>query len=161
MSKIELPIVSLFCGPGGMDLGFRQEGFRPVLALDDSQAAVATYNFNDPRRVALKRDLSKLSGAELVALVKTASPGQPPACASHADRPRGVIGGPPCQSFSMGNRQKKRRDPRARLGLDFARLVQLLNEAFQLDFFVLGLFTLFPQPHLVVVGHGRLSRNGP
>jgi DNA (cytosine-5)-methyltransferase 1 len=119
-----------------MDLGFRQAGFRPVLALDDSEAAVRTYNFNEPRRVALTRDLSKLPGPELVALVRAASPDQAPACASHADRPRGVIGGAPCQSFSMGNRRKKRRDPRARLGLDFARLVQVLNEAFQLDFFV-------------------------
>ncbi|MBI4662793.1 MAG: DNA cytosine methyltransferase, partial [Verrucomicrobia bacterium] len=66
MSKLQVPIVSLFCGPGGMDLGFRQEGFRPVLALDDSQAAVVTYNFNDSREVASKRDLSELSGPELV-----------------------------------------------------------------------------------------------
>ncbi|MBI4662193.1 MAG: DNA cytosine methyltransferase [Verrucomicrobia bacterium] len=136
MSKLQVPIVSLFCGPGGMDLGFRQEGFRPVLALDDSQAAVVTYNCNDSREVASKRDLSELSGPELVALVRAASPHQPPACASHADRSRGVIGGPPCQSFSPGNRQKTRHDPRGRLGLDFARLVQALNEEFQSDFFV-------------------------
>ncbi|MBI4662200.1 MAG: DNA cytosine methyltransferase [Verrucomicrobia bacterium] len=31
-----------------MDLGFRQEGFRPVLALDDSQAAAETYNHQFP-----------------------------------------------------------------------------------------------------------------
>lgn len=98
-----------------------------MLALDQSQAAVGTYNFNDPLGVAVKCDLTKLSGEELVALVKTVSPGQPP---------RGVIGGPPCQSFSQGNVRKKRRDPRARLGLDFARLVHALNKAFQLDLFV-------------------------
>jgi DNA (cytosine-5)-methyltransferase 1 len=110
-----------------MDLGFRQKGFRPVLALDDNQAAVETYNFNDSRGIALNCNLSELSGPELVALVRAVSPDQPP---------RGVVGGPPCQSFSPGNRQKKRRDPRARLGLDFARLVQALNEEFRLDFFV-------------------------
>jgi DNA (cytosine-5)-methyltransferase 1 len=109
-----------------MDLGFRQMGFRPVLALDDSQAAVESYNFNDSRGVALNRNLSELFGSELVALVRAASPDQPP---------RGVVGGPPCQSFSPGNRQKKRRDPRARLGLDFARLVHALNEEFQLDLY--------------------------
>ncbi len=44
-----------------MDLGFRQKGFRPVLALDHSQAVVQTYNFNESRRVALKCNLSELA----------------------------------------------------------------------------------------------------
>lgn len=46
MSRLPVPIVSLFCGPGGMDLGFFQKGFRPVLALDDNQTAVETCSFN-------------------------------------------------------------------------------------------------------------------
>ncbi len=122
-----IPIVSLFCGPGGMDLGFEQAGFDPVLALDSNWAAVKTYNANRSRKVARQCDLSELSGDQLVAIVREASPSR---------QPRGVIGGPPCQAFSLGNTRKKRLDPRARLGLVFAKLVEALNVEFGLDFFV-------------------------
>ena len=44
-----IPVVSLFCGSGGMDLGFRREGFISILAIDDNEAAIETYNSNDPR----------------------------------------------------------------------------------------------------------------
>jgi DNA (cytosine-5)-methyltransferase 1 len=119
-----------------MDLGFRQCGFLPMLALDDNRAAVETYNQNDPAKVAVQCDLSKLSGSELVEMVRKAS----------AELvPRGIIGGPPCQSFSSSNRSLKRRDPRSRLGVIFARQINELNREFDLDFVVfenvLGLLT--------------------
>lgn len=117
----------MFSGPGGMDIGFRQRGFLPVLALDENRAAVETYNRNDPTKVAVQCDLSKLSGPELVEMVRKASAKQ---------KPRGAIGGPPCQSFSSSNRSLKRRDPRSRLGLIFARQIQGLNKEFDLDFVV-------------------------
>jgi DNA (cytosine-5)-methyltransferase 1 len=128
-----IPVVSLFCGPGGMDLGFRHAGFVPILAIDNSQAAVDTYNWNSPD-IAVKEDISKISAARIIELVRKASP---------TIKPRGVIGGPPCQSFSVGNVRKKQRDPRAKLGQEYARLLKALNDEFELDFFafenVLGL----------------------
>jgi DNA (cytosine-5)-methyltransferase 1 len=108
-----------------MDLGFRQQGFESVLAIDNNQAAVDTYNWNTPD-VAIKEDISKLSAEKIVQLVKEASPGV---------NPRGVIGGPPCQSFSIGNVRKKKSDPRAKLGQEYARLLKALNAEFELDFF--------------------------
>jgi site-specific DNA-cytosine methylase len=45
-----IPVVSLFSGSGGLDLGFRQQGFVPVLALDSKQVAVDTYNLNHPEQ---------------------------------------------------------------------------------------------------------------
>jgi len=121
-----IPIISLFCGPGGMDLGFQQENFVPVLAIDDNQTAVA-YNWNSARNVAVKKDIRELKSHEIVNLVNQLIP---------SVQPRGVIGGPPCQSFSIGNVRKKKGDPRARLAQEYARLLKALNEAFQLDFFV-------------------------
>jgi len=125
-TKKAIPIVSLFAGPGGLDLGFRFAGFVPVLALDANDDAVGTYNGNDPSKVALCCDLARLSKSELVTLLR----------ASSSDTPRGVVAGPPCQAFSNGNTRKKHRDPRAALGLVFARLVGALNDEFGLDFFV-------------------------
>ena len=127
MPQTPIPVVSLFCGPGGMDLGFRRVGFVPILAIDDNQSAVDSYNWNHAGQVATKADITELSTAEFVELVKRSSPGVVP---------RGVIGGPPCQSFSFGNVTKKRRDPRAKLGQEYARVLKALNDAFQLDFFV-------------------------
>lgn len=122
-----IPIISIFSGPGGMDLGFRQENFLPVIAIDVNQAAVDTYNHNDDRGVAQQGDLANLSDAEIVALVRAASPDT---------IPRGVIGGPPCQSVSASNVHHKRNDPRKKLLLRYAQIVKALNEAFNLDFFV-------------------------
>jgi DNA (cytosine-5)-methyltransferase 1 len=121
-----LSVVSLFCGPGGLDQGFRDAGFRTALALDSNPAAVATFNLNHPGHVARESDLSSLTGETFVELVRSMSRGV---------LPRGVIGGPPCQSFSNANVRQKPRDPRSRLGLAFARLVTALNHDAGVDFF--------------------------
>ena len=123
----QVPIVSLFCGPGGMDLGFRREGFTTIFAIDDNQAAVDTYNWNDSRNVALQTDIRVLSDRQIVNIVRKAAAG---------DSPRGIIGGPPCQSFSLGNVRQKKHDPRSTLGQEYARILKALNDSFQLDFFV-------------------------
>lgn len=68
-TNLRIPIVSLFCGSGGMDVGFRWEGFIPILAIDDNKAAIETYNWNDPRNIALKTDIRELSNRQIVELV--------------------------------------------------------------------------------------------
>lgn len=120
-----IPIVSLFCGPGGLDLGFQQAGFETVLALDRSAVAVETFNRNLPP-VAKAVDLADLSDQDVVALVATTS-----------KVPAGVIGGPPCQGFSLANVRQRRVDPRRRLTFRFAELVGALDAAFGLDFFLM------------------------
>lgn len=122
-----IPIVSLFAGAGGLDLGFRLQGFFPVIAIDDNQGAVNSYNLNDPRGVAQPGDLARLTDEQIVALVRDASAGL---------SPRGVIGGPPCQGVSTSNVHGKHRDPRKSLLLRYARIVKALNDEFSLDFFV-------------------------
>jgi len=109
-----------------MDLSFRRSGFVPILAIDDNKAAVDTYNWNHAEQVAVRADIRELSATGIVELLNRISPGL---------APRGVIGGPPCQSFSVGNVAKKARDPRAQLGQEYARVLKALNETFQLDFF--------------------------
>lgn len=127
MRRKLLPVVSLFSGAGGMDLGFRRQGFLPILAIDIDQAAVDSYNWNDKRGIARQGDLSKLTDAEIIALIQQTAPGT---------RPRGVIGGPPCQSFSVSNVHRKHNDPRSELPLRYAQILKALNREFKLDFFV-------------------------
>ena len=127
MSHLSIPVLSLFCGCGGMDLGFRMEGFDPVLAIDISDAAIASYNWNRKRCVAKRCDLSTTTGEQIVRLVREAAPNT---------RLRGVIGGPPCQSFSVSNVHRKEDDPRKDLPLRYADILSALNKEFKLDFFV-------------------------
>jgi DNA (cytosine-5)-methyltransferase 1 len=120
-------IISLFCGAGGLDLGFRQAGFHVALACDSDESAVASSNLNTRPKVGRLADLSTLKSGKLVELIAEASPNSLPA---------GVIGGPPCQGFSRGNAYGDPSDPRNKLPFRYASLLAGLNRKFNLKFFV-------------------------
>src|SRR5579885_2270821 len=113
-----IPIVSLFCGPGGLDLGFQRAGFETILALDRSAVAVETFNKNLPP-AAKVADLAEVSDQDVVAMVSTTG-----------KTPAGAIGGPPCQGFSLANVRQRRGDPRRQLTFRFAELVAALDSVF-------------------------------
>lgn len=117
-------VLSLFSGAGGFDLGFEDMGFRPRLALDIDDAAVKTYNFNRRERggVAQVADLATMSAAEVVDRWEAAR-GAPIS-------PVGVVGGPPCQAFSVSNVHPLEDDPRALLPLAYADLLRAFNERY-------------------------------
>lgn len=78
-------VVSLFSGGGGLDLGFKAAGFKIIWAIDNNQNAVNTYKANIGEHI-ICEDINKTDVKDI----------------PHADI---VIGGPPCQSFSLaGNR---------------------------------------------------------
>lgn len=106
-------VLSLFSGLGGLDLGFMQEGFEVVLAADASVAAVKTYNRNlEP--VAQAIDLAAIDAREL----------------PEADV---IIGGPPCQSFSLVG-QRRPGDERGELVFRFLDAIRVLRpRAFVLE----------------------------
>lgn len=121
-------IIDLFCGCGGMSLGFEQAGFEVELAIDFWKDAIVTYNANRDKKVAVCDDIKNLSNETLQII---AARGEVV----------GVIGGPPCQGFSTVGRREID-DPRNQLYLQYCRIV----EQIQPDFFVLenvkGLITL-------------------
>ena len=118
-------LLSLFCGAGGLDLGFEDVGFEIGLAFDKKLDSVKSYNHNRTWKSAHCRDVRELDLAELDKLWGAEF------------RPEGVIGGPPCQSFSQANRSVAERDPRHMLPLAFADLLISLNARHPLKFFVL------------------------
>lgn len=120
-----IPVVSLFSGPGGLDLGFHGAGFSSIFAADFDSASVATYNANLPA-VANCADLASVAPEDIVDAI----------CAS-GNVPRGVIGGPPCQSFSQANVHQRRNDPRKKLVFSFAALVKAIDAKFDIDFFLM------------------------
>lgn len=115
--------VDLFCGAGGLSLGLRNAGWKPLLALDCWDDALATYARNFDDHPALNRDVSTISAQELRELV--------PSC-------DWVVGGPPCQGFSTVGR-RKREDPRNKLVFEFARIVEILRPSNFLIENVIGL----------------------
>lgn len=122
-----IPVLSLFCGAGGLDLGFQKAGFKPTLAIDHNQAAVNSYNRNAAEAVAVRGDLSSRSVDRVIDRV---------ADLETKDFPRGVVGGPPCQGFSRGNARSDPKDPRNQLPYAYAKILHRINEMAPLDFFV-------------------------
>jgi DNA (cytosine-5)-methyltransferase 1 len=120
-----IPVLSLFCGAGGLDYGFLRAGFNSVLAMDREESAVATYNANLPDCVARTADLSRSTNQTVLKLVEGSG------CI-----PRGVIGGPPCQGFSLGNTKASIDDPRNLMALRYCDLIREVNKVYHLDFFV-------------------------
>lgn len=118
-------LLSLFCGPGGLDLGFRRTGFRTRIAFDIDQESVNTFNRNhaNGRPVAFRRDLRDLTVDEIF---ETTGPFQPV----------GVIGGPPCQSFSVSNVFQSDDDPRHDLPAVYASLLAKINRRHPISFFL-------------------------
>lgn len=121
-------IIDLFCGCGGLSLGFEQAGFEVAYAIDMWDKAIMTYNYNHKNKVAECKDIHDLTNEFLQELKEN-------------EEIVGVIGGPPCQGFSkVGTRDIN--DPRNHLYLEYCRVVKTISP----DFFVLenvgGLLTL-------------------
>jgi DNA (cytosine-5)-methyltransferase 1 len=119
-------LLSLFCGAGGLDVGFESEEYEVGLAFDLRKDSIASYNHNREKPShGHVGDVSKLTLAELDRL--------------HGSifAPEGLIGGPPCQSFSRANTVYLEADPRHSLPLAYARLLKKLNERNPVKFFVM------------------------
>lgn len=103
--------VDLFAGVGGLSLGFEQAGFDVLAAVELDPIHAATHKVNFPHCAVICRDVRSLTGAEIRS------------AANLGNRPiDAVIGGPPCQGFSLiGHRLLD--DPRNSLVFHFLRLV--------------------------------------
>lgn len=89
--------IDLFCGAGGLSVGLEHEGFKPVIALDKDEYSLQTYRFNRPW---ITDDM--LIHGDIRLLVKNTKFPHVPL----------IVGGPPCQGFSVANKHKKENDER-------------------------------------------------
>lgn len=106
-----LHVADLFCGPGGMSIGFNKF-FDVTLAVDWKPDPCRTYREN-LTGVVKQKDIRDLSGSQ-----------------KDFDGIVGVIAGPPCKPFSKVNTRKKIDDPRKTLWIDFMRIVKEVKPAF-------------------------------
>lgn len=112
MAKREFPFVDLFAGCGGLSLGLEQAGFTPVLVNEIIPQFSETYKKN--------RDLNKdaFFVGDICDLNSEMKNGK-----SRFDGITLVCGGPPCQGFSMANRQRIIDDPRNLLYKEYLKFL--------------------------------------
>lgn len=106
-------IISLFSGAGGMDIGFHNAGFETTVAVEIDSSCCNTLRKNMPNTHVIQRDLANVSSEEILKIAKL----RPLEAAL-------VIGGPPCQSFSLAGKRMGMDDPRGKLLLEFIRVVR-------------------------------------
>lgn len=106
--------VSLFCGGGGLDLGAAFAGFRVLFASDIEPAHCNTIKYNFPDCATLPAKIQDLTGNKITEAAKEAE----------IDL---LVGGPPCQAFSILGKRQSINDPRGKLIYDYARIIDELK----------------------------------
>lgn len=108
--------IDLFAGAGGFSLGFDNAGFRNLFSVELDSVICATYRYNFPGHRLIEADIATLTDESIMELKGDAD----------VDA---VIGGPPCQGFSMAGNIGRRfaDDPRNHLFREFVRVVSAVS----------------------------------
>ena len=104
-------IVSFFAGAGGLDLGFQKAGFDVIWANEYDKEIWETYEKNHPNTKLDRRSIVDIKSDEV------------PEC-------EGIIGGPPCQSWSEAGSLRGINDKRGQLFFDFIRILEAKQPKF-------------------------------
>ncbi len=99
-----IKLATFFAGAGGLDLGFTQAGFNCIWANEYDKEIWETYEKNHPNTFLDRRSLTDIKSIEV------------PDC-------DGIIGGPPCQSWSEAGALRGIKDKRGQLFYDFMRIL--------------------------------------
>ncbi|ELC8381620.1 DNA cytosine methyltransferase [Clostridium perfringens] len=100
-----LKTVALFAGCGGLDLGFKNAGFNIIWANDNNKKVESTYRYNHKDTELIIKSLVDIKSEEI------------PECDI-------IIGGPPCQSWSLAGAMKGKEDSRGQLFYEYVRVIK-------------------------------------
>lgn len=125
-------ILDLFAGCGGLSIGFKNAGFNIAAAIDNDATALKTLSRNDPDTLTFQEDLGAI---DVKKFLKNHQIGKIDA----------VIGGPPCQGFSISGKRDID-DPRNGLYRPFFSFVKELRPTF---------FLMENVPNLIGMGKGQ------
>lgn len=98
-------IISLFSGAGGLDLGFEKAGFKTIWANEYDKEIWETFEKNFPNTTLDKRSIVNIPSDEIPETL-------------------GLIGGPPCQSWSEAGKSRGINDHRGQLFFEFIRVLR-------------------------------------
>jgi DNA (cytosine-5)-methyltransferase 1 len=99
-----MKLATFFSGAGGLDLGFEKAGFDCIWANEYDKEIWETYEKNHPNTHLDRRSITEIKSEEV------------PDC-------DGIIGGPPCQSWSEAGALRGLGDKRGQLFFDFIRIL--------------------------------------
>ncbi|MCR5765658.1 MAG: DNA cytosine methyltransferase [Treponema sp.] len=129
-----LNCIDLFCGCGGLSLGFEKAGINVLVGIDAWQDAITTFNYNHKNSKGICADLSTLEPSEIKKELNGKS----------VDL---IIGGPPCQGFSVAGKRIVD-DVRNKLYKNFVRFVEYYKpKAFMME----------NVPNILSIGGGIVS----
>ena len=111
-----LTAIDLFCGAGGLSEGFRQAGFSVLAGNDFFESAGETFKATHPKAKFFGGPIQDISAEKLLA--ETGLQRGELTC---------LVGGPPCQAFSVYNHQRGMHDARASLFHEYLRMVEGLH----------------------------------
>ncbi len=118
-----MKIISLFSGCGGLDLGFEKAGFEIPIANEFDKTIWETFKINHPHTELIEEDIRSLQETEF------------------PDEIDGIIGGPPCQSWSEAGTLRGIDDERGQLFFDYIRILQSKQPKFFLAENVSGMLS--------------------
>lgn len=125
-------IAALFSGAGGLDLGFKKAGFDVVWANEYDKTIWETYEKNHPETHLDRRSIRDIPNTELPENID------------------GLIGGPPCQSWSLAGAMRGIEDDRGSLFYEYIRILKHLKPKFFLAENVKGIVS---SAHKNAFGH--------
>ena len=105
-------LISLFSGAGGLDKGFHNAGFRTVVANEFDPKIYPTFKANFPDTKLIEGDIRSVKNDEFPKHVA------------------GIIGGPPCQSWSEAGSLKGIDDARGQLFYEYIRILEAVQPLF-------------------------------
>ncbi|MEN5239425.1 MULTISPECIES: DNA cytosine methyltransferase [Pseudomonas] len=130
--------IDLFCGAGGITEGFRQAGYTSLYGNDVMPEAIETFRLNHPEAIADCRPIEEVDPATIRAQLGL---------------DRGdldvLVGGPPCQGFSINAPERFLDDPRNKLFKHYERF---------LEEFMPKAFVFENVPGLLSIGDGKVYR---
>ena len=137
------PVISLFSGAMGLDLGLETAGLQVAVALECSPFPVATIRHNRPLLPVIEKAIEDVPTSEILDEAQLA-PGEAFA----------VVGGPSCQVFSTAGQRKSLADPRSTMFRHFVRVIRDTQPKFFVMENVRGLLS-------AAVRHRPLNQRGP
>jgi DNA (cytosine-5)-methyltransferase 1 len=139
----KLPIISLFSGALGLDLGLEQAGFKLTVAVECNRFAADTIRTNRPDVFLFERRIEEISTREIL-----------DAAGLKAGDPFVLTGGPSCQAFSTAGLRGSMSDPRGVMFREFLRVVREAKPRFFVMENVKGVLS-------AAIRHRPLNRRGP
>lgn len=113
MGKKGYKVLDLFCGCGGISMGFSLAGFEIVGGIDNNEQATLTFRQNFKNAKVYNIDIKEFSNNNIL---------------NDFGDVDVIVGGPPCQGFSSANRyHKESQDPRNKLFFEFIRFVEKIH----------------------------------